>query len=276
MNIQDFAFLHPELHNQGQTLILNLDHGKANEMGSQALKAWEALTEYLQSGKVQSLITTSNRQSKSGKAIFISGADVTERVGWDDDKIKAHVRWQRNVLSNLRKAPVFHIAIANGLALGWGTEFMLCCDYRLATGHSTFALPETRLGILPGAGGTSELWMEIGVAHALRLGMTGEFIDGSESTRIGLTQEFHQHAEDAFKRALMLCDMVNRKSPSAIAAFKTALLQSRGLNSTDRQELEAQAYEHCVASGDAAIGRHNFAKINQGEAIEWADFRPFS
>ena len=81
---------------------------------------------------------------------------------------------------------MFHGVVAHGVALGWGTEFMLTADWRIAVDNAVFGLPETGLGIVPGAGGTAELWAEIGVGQALKMGMTGERIDASEAKRIGL------------------------------------------------------------------------------------------
>ena len=133
MSLESFSALHPTLTPDRSILHLSLNHGKANEMGSDLLRAWSNLTSFLEKGTVRALITTSQRKSRSGKAIFISGADVTERKGWDNSEVKKHVRWQREVLHNLRKAPVFHICVVDGIALGWGTEFLLCCDYRITT-----------------------------------------------------------------------------------------------------------------------------------------------
>ena len=276
MSLDSFSIFQPTLSGDKKTLVLNFSHGKANEMGSECLRAWEAVTDFLSEGTVRTLITTSQKKSRSGKPIFISGADVTERKDWSDEQVKEHVRWQRRVLQALRQAPIFHIAVVDGIAFGWGTEFMLCCDYRITTKQSIFALPETGLGILPGAGGTSELWMEIGVAHALRLGMTGEQIPGTEAVRIGLCQEECLDWRDGMLRAKNLSDLVGQKSPTAIAAFKNALLASRGQTQENRAELEAKAYEHCVDSGEAAIGRANFKKILAKESVQWSPYRSFS
>ena len=270
MNLAELSILNPQL--KDGVLVLDLNHGRANEMGSDCLRAWEALSAQLEQGKVRAVITTSQRLSSKGKPIFISGADVTERRGWNSDRVKSHVRWQRQVLQRLRNAPVFHIAVVDGVAFGWGTEFMLCCDYRISTARSVFALPETSLGILPGAGGTSELWMEIGVAQALRLGMTCERIDGEEAKNIGLIQECTSDWASAMERAKELASLAALRSPTAIAAFKQALLSSRGREPQQRTELEAQAYEHCVSSGEAAIGRENFKSILAGEAVKWGPF----
>lgn len=276
MDTETFSILNPSLIEEGRTLVLSLNHGKANEMGSNTLHAWTEVTKALEAGTIRSVITTSERLSRSGKPIFISGADVTERTGWTNEQVKAHVRWQRDTLAKLRKAPVFHCALVHGVALGWGTEFLLCCDYRVATPTARFGLPETSLGILPGAGGTSELWMEIGIAHAMRLGMTGEQIGSTEAARIGLVQEESTDYTAGFNRLLELCKLANRRSPSALSAFKSALLAARGLTGPERLGLEARAYEHCVDSGDAAVGRAHFKDIIQGEIPPWSPFQSFS
>ena len=131
----------------------------------------------------------------------------------------------------------------------------------LPSSQASFGLPETGLGILPGAGGASELQALIGAAHTLRLGMTGERIDASEALRIGLVQETVADFSLGFERAASLCNMVSKKSPSALAAFKRGVLESLGEPAHVRVEHEARAYEHCVESGEAAIGRASFQTI---------------
>lgn len=272
MDLSKCETLNPIYNKELRSLELHLEHGKANEMGSEQLFAWEQICEILEKGEVRSLFTTSQRKSRSGKSIFIAGANVTERSGWTDAQVKAHVQWQREVLMRLRRVPCFHICLVDGIALGWGTEFLLTADYRITTPNATFGLPETGLGILPGAGGTSELWMEIGIAHALRLGMAGERIGSQEATRIGLTQESVDSWDTGKQRATQLMQSALTRSPTAAAAFKSALLQSKGLDTQQRVEREGQAYNHCVDTGEAQIGRQHFKEILKGEIIEWGSF----
>ena len=125
---------------------------------------------------------------------------------------------------------------------------------------------------LPGAGGTSDLWQEIGIAHALRLGMTGEKINSTEACKIGLCQEEFADSNQAMTRALALTDRIAKNSPTAVAAYKSALLASVGRGSNLRQGLEAQAYEHCVNTQEAAIGRAHFGSK---APTPWGVFRPF-
>ena len=254
-------------------LTIELNHGRANEMGSAALDDWEQVCAFLETGGARAVVTLSRRRSRKGTPIFIAGADVTERQGWSDAQVKTHVRRQRQVLSRLRRVPAFHVAVVDGVALGWGTEFLLCCDYRVSGPNATFGLPETGLGILPGAGGTSELWTMVGVSQALRLGMTGERISPAEAVRIGLLQESVPSLDEGVQRAHELAARVARNSPTAVAAFKAAVLASVGQPGIARSELEARAYEHCVDSGEAAIGRASFKQILAGEGADWGPLR---
>ena len=254
-------------------LTVTMNHGRVNEMGSVELRDWSQVTAALQSGSHRALITHSTKVTRSGKPIFIAGANVTERVGWTVAEVKAHVRWQRSTLAALRRAPAFHVTVVDGLALGWGTEFMITADYRIATPNARFALPETGIGILPGAGGTSELSRIVGPNQALRLGMTGEQIDAEEALRIGLVDEIAADAAAAMDRARVLAELAAKRSPTAVGAFKQGVLASLSMEEDERAELEAKAYELCVDSGDAAIGRENFKAITAGQPVEWGPKR---
>jgi len=258
----------------GRVLVVELDHGRVNEMGRIEIGEWSDLASSLHDSDVRALVTTSQKQTSKGTPIFIAGANVTERADWSDAEVRTHVRWQRETLLRLRKAPVFHIAVADGLALGWGTEFLITADYRIATERASFALPETGIGILPGAGGTSELPHIIGVNQALRLGMTGERIDAHEALRIGLVDEVTADGTAGMTRAMALADMVSRRSPTAVSAYKAAVLRNQEQGRDAARDLEGRAYEHCLDSGDAAIGRAEFKRITSGESVDWNSRQP--
>ncbi len=258
---------------ESAVLTVTMNHGRVNEMGSQELQDWATITDHLHKGSCRALITRSLKHTRSGTPIFIAGANVTERVGWSSEQVKAHVRWQRETLAGLRRAPVFHVTVVEGMALGWGTEFMITADYRIGTAQARFALPETGIGILPGAGGTSELSRIIGPNQALRLGMTGEQIGAEEALRIGLIDELYPDGEQAMARARELAERASTRSPTAVGAFKRGVLASLSMDEDARTELEARAYELCVDSGDAAIGRENFKAITAGEPVQWGPRR---
>ncbi len=273
MKALELHSLHANVSEDGNILKITLDHGRVNEMGSTELRDWESITERLNDGQFRALLTTSNKVTRSGKRIFIAGANVTERADWTSDQVKAHVRWQRTTLADLRQASVFHVTIVDGLALGWGTEFMITADYRIGTTDARFALPETSIGILPGAGGTSELSRIIGPNQTLRLGMTGEQISAEEALRIGLIDELFESKDEAIARGTELAKLAAKRSPTATAAFKKGVLTSLSMAAGERAELEARAYELCVDSGEAAIGRANFKAITAGESVAWGPLK---
>ena len=273
MNPIDLHSLHASVSSDGSVLHVTLDHGRVNEMGSSELGDWDTITEHLNGGRFRALLTTSDKVTRSGKRIFIAGANVTERSQWSVDQVKAHVRRQRSTLAALRHVPAFHVTVVDGLALGWGTEFMITADYRIGTPSARFALPETSIGIVPGAGGTSELSKIIGPNQALRLGMTGEQISAEEALRIGLIDELAESKDAAMERARALTSLAAKRSPTAVGAFKQGVLASLSMAAEDRTELEAQAYELCVDSGDAAIGRKHFKAITAGETVSWGQLK---
>ncbi len=274
MTIPNLQSLNIRSEAEGRILVVELDHGRVNEMGSGELADWERLTAALENTEARALITTSTKTTRRGTPIFIAGANVTERADWSDTQVRAHVRRQRAALAALRQAPIFHIVVVDGLALGWGTEFLITADYRIAGPQARFALPETGIGILPGAGGTSSLPQIIGVNQALRLGMTGEQIDANEAERIGLVDEVVADHPTGMQRAMALAEMVARRSPTAVSAYKTAVLAALSGSDAERQELEALAYELCLDSGDAAIGRASFKAITAGEDVTWGPRKP--
>ncbi|MBH25393.1 MAG: hypothetical protein CMH57_13290 [Myxococcales bacterium] len=258
---------------EGPVAVVEFSHGKANEMGTAQLEALEALCEELVERSARALVTWSRKVSRRGTPIFVAGADVLERRGWSEARVEEHVGYQREVLGRVRALPLFHVTLVHGVALGWGTEFLITADYRLATPTASFALPETGLGIVPGAGGTTELWTLIGVPQAMRMGMTGERLDAAEALRIGLVQEVTPDVDAGLERARELSRGVARRSPTSIAAFKAALLGSVGQPRPRRQELEARAYAHCLQQGDAAVGRQHFKAILAGEQAPWGERR---
>jgi enoyl-CoA hydratase/carnithine racemase len=266
--------LHIEDAPNGRWRELTLHHGKANEIGTQQLDELEALIASMQrSDTLAALITRSTQRTRAGTPVFVAGANVLERVGWTEDAVIAHVARQRGILRRLAEAPVFHIAIVDGVAYGWGAEYTLTADYVLVSPGARFALPETGLGILPGAGGTTELQRRIGPGHTARLAMTGETIDADEAVRIGLAHACCPSPEAALAEARRLAAAAATRSPTANTTFKAALLASQGLNRSEAAAVEAAAYAHTVRSGEAAIGRARFAAASDDLKPAWGPRR---
>lgn len=122
----------------------------------------------------------------AGEKAFCAGADITELTGRCLADQKAGAERGQKVFAKLDDLPMPSIALVNGYAFGGGCELSLACTFRLALPKAKFGLPEIKLGLIPGYGGTQRLPRLIGEARALELILTGRTVGAEEAERIGL------------------------------------------------------------------------------------------
>jgi len=175
-----------------------------------------AITELQEDGSVGVVIVTG-----AGKA-FQSGADVEELSRMTPLQI---LRWNQGVVENFEnlermRQPV--IAAINGYALGGGLELALACTIRIAADSAKLGLPEVKIGILPGAGGTQRLPRLIGKGLAAEMILTGEMIDAHEAYRIGLVNRV-VHPDKLMLTAQEIARKILKNAPIAVALAKDAI-----------------------------------------------------
>ena len=122
----------------------------------------------------------------AGTKAFCAGADIKELTGRSLVAQKEGAEAGQGVLAKLDKLPMPSVAIINGYAFGGGLELALACTFRVATANAKMGLPEIKLGLIPGYGGTQRLPRVIGEARALEMIMTGRAVDAEEALRNGL------------------------------------------------------------------------------------------
>src|ERR1700739_2609217 len=125
----------------------------------------------------------------AGEKAFIAGADIGELAKNNAVQAKEYTHPGQNVLNLIENLGKPVIACINGFALGGGCEMALACTIRLASENAKFGLPEVKLGILPGYGGTQRLPRLVGKGVALQLILSGAMIGAQEAYRIGLVNE---------------------------------------------------------------------------------------
>lgn len=138
-------------------------------------------------GRIKAVIV---RSGKPG--MFIAGADISEIQGITDPaEASAKAAAGQAVFRRLEKLPVPTIAAIDGICLGGGTELSLACTYRLASDRpeTRIGLPEVRLGIIPGFGGTVRLPRLVGLSAALDMIVSGRQISARQAAKIGLVDE---------------------------------------------------------------------------------------
>ena len=126
---------------------------------------------------------------RSGKAAFIVGADITEFLSLflvPQEQLSQWLHFANSVFNRLEDLPVPTISAVNGYALGGGCECVLATDYRLATPDLRIGLPETKLGIMPGFGGSVRMPRLLGADSALEIIAAGKDVSADQALKIGL------------------------------------------------------------------------------------------
>ena len=153
--------------------------------------------------------------------MFCAGADLKERRGFTLDETRAFLGGSAACWTVCGAArPV--VAAINGAAFGGGLELALACDLRLAAEGASMGLVETRLGIIPGAGGTQRLTRLVGAARAKEAIFTGRRFDAATARAWGLVSEVVP-AADLEAVAERLAGEIAGAAPLAVAAAKTAI-----------------------------------------------------
>jgi enoyl-CoA hydratase/carnithine racemase len=179
---------------------------------------------------------------RSDQKVFSAGADLAlMRSRFDSaDGRKAMValaRAMQSAFALLAASPLASIAEIGGAAMGGGLELALACDLRIASAAAKLGLPEARLGLLPGAGGTQRLTRICGEASAKRLILGAEAVDGTEAERLGVVQWAVPQAELP-ARARQLAQEIAALPADALAACKRCIAAAQGAGG---YELELEA-----------------------------------
>lgn len=122
----------------------------------------------------------------AGEKSFCAGADIKELMNRSLEEQRRGTELGQSVFALLDRLRIPSIALVNGYAFGGGCEIALACSFRLAAPHARFALPEIKLGLIPGYGGTQRLPRLVGESRALEMILTGRTVEAEEALRIGL------------------------------------------------------------------------------------------
>lgn len=165
-----------------EAAIITLDRPRAlNALSYEALaELAERFAEVARSDARVLLITG------AGNRAFCAGADIRQLMGRALGEEKRATEHGQRTFAMLDDLPIASVAVVNGHALGGGLELALACTFRLATANASLGLPEIRLGMVPGYGGTQRLPRLVGESRALEMILSGRSVPADEALRIGL------------------------------------------------------------------------------------------
>lgn len=212
----------------------------------------EAVESVKKNNKVRSVILCS-----MVPGVFCAGADLKERAKMHQSEVGPFVYKARALLTELGNLPMPTIAAIDGAALGGGLEMALACDIRVAATSAKMGLVETKLAIIPGAGGTQRLPRTISVSLAKELIFAARVIDGSEAKALGLANhavEQNNKGDAAYLRALELAREFNPQGPIAIRLAKLAINQGIEVDLTTGLAIEEACYAQVIPTKDRLEG----------------------
>jgi enoyl-CoA hydratase/carnithine racemase len=189
----------------------------------------------------------------AGERAFCAGADLKERAGLSPSQVRAFIHTIRNLFSDIEQLPQPVIAAVNGVALGGGTELALASDLRIAAESATLGLTETRLAIIPGAGGTQRLPRLVGKGKAKELIFTGRRIDANQALAIGLVNQVCA-ARELLEACGALAAEICEAGPIAVAQAKYAINHGMETDLGTGLAIESGAYWVTIPTEDRLEG----------------------
>jgi len=192
----------------------------------------------------------------AGRA-FVAGADISRLAAAQTGELERFARRGQDVFRRIEVSSKPVIAAVNGFALGGGCELALACHIRIASTQAKFGLPEVKLGLIPGYGGTQRLPRLIGRGAALQLILTGDPIDGTEAARIGLANAVVE-PDALIGAARAMATTMLKNAPIAMARAIEAV--DVGLDATleDGLRLEARLFGSLESTADMREGTKAF------------------
>ena len=193
----------------------------------------------------------------SGDRAFAAGADIRALAETDAASgLAASQRGQQVfalIASHLEAAGKPVLAAINGVALGGGCELALACTIRIASDKARLGLPEVKLGLIPGYGGTQRLTRLIGRSAALRLMLSAQIVDALEALGLGLVDDIAPAAE-LLPRALTLAQTIASMAPLAVAGVLEAVARGEDQPLPEALATEAHIFGRLCATADKQEG----------------------
>lgn len=193
----------------------------------------------------------------SGSKAFVAGADIKEMQSLTPSEMQNFVTAGQELMNSIQALPIPVVAVIQGYALGGGLELALACDLIVASSKARLGLPEVKLGLIPGFGGTQRLTARVGLGAARRLILSGEDIGAEDAYRLGLVDykcepDVMEETTTSVLRSLLA------RSPAALAAAKRAANSFYQVNQRDGLAVERAEFVQLAGGTEAVEGMRAF------------------
>ena len=193
----------------------------------------------------------------AGEKAFVAGADISEMGNLSPLQAEQYSRLGQGVMNRIENLGKPVIAAVNGFALGGGCELAMACTLRVAAESAHFGLPEVKLGIIPGFGGTQRLARLVGKGRALQLILTAATIDAREAWRIGLVNEVVGPGQ-LMEQAHAVLRQILANAPIGIRMAMAAVHNGTEVGLNAGLAMERANFSICVGTDDQREGTSAF------------------
>jgi enoyl-CoA hydratase/carnithine racemase len=237
----------------GAIVEIVLDRPPANALGLEIIDGLHTAMDYAQAVDAKVIVLAS-----AVDGFFAAGADIKHMSAVDPASFREYGDALRGAVERLVDLPIFSVAAVDGLALGGGLELAMACTLRVGATGARLGLPEVKLGLIPGAGGTQRLPRLVGRGRALDLMLTGREVEADEAFWIGLVDRFAEPDTTARATAWQLArDLAQASTPAQLAVVRTVdAAYDRPLS--EGLHFEAEQVQGVFEQGEAVEGIRAF------------------
>lgn len=234
--------------------FVTIDRPKAlNALNDATLTEMEAVFDHCRDDEsVRAVVLTG-----AGDKAFVAGADINELAKMDPLGAKRLAKRGQAVLARLEKMGKPTVAMVNGFALGGGLELALACTLRTASTSAQVGLPEVKLGIIPGYGGTQRLLRIAGPGVAREWILTGDMYSAEEAHRVGVVNRLF--APDELREGtLKLVNTILARGPVAVSFAMEAVNRGSNMPQAEGESLECDLFGLAASTADMKEGMGAF------------------
>jgi len=240
-------------HANGVTTLTINRPEKLNALNAQVIDALSsAFAEAAEDSQTRVVVLTG-----AGEKAFVAGADIAELSDLDVQQAQTFVERGHALMQSIERLGKPVIAAINGFALGGGCELALACTMRIASDNAMLGLPEVKLGLIPGYGGTQRLGRIVGRGRALHMMLTGDPITADAAFTAGLVSDVVA-AQDLETSVDKLAAKLAGGAPLAMRAIMDSVHEGADLSLEDAIAVETSQFVAICQTGDMREGSSAF------------------
>jgi len=231
------------LDNRGEIFWVTIHRpGDRNSIDSALMKELGQVLTEAEKSRARAIIFTG-----AGNEYFIGGADGIEMMQCRPQGARAFSVRIQKLFNRMEDSPLILVAAINGFCFGGGFEFAMACDLRVASEEARIGLPEVKVGIIPGGGGTQRLPRLVGMGRALEMILSGKLYKGKEAFEIGLVHSVAP-PDQLLGAAERILEPVFRNPQHALSQAKKAVRSSARMTLAGGLRVESEAFSRCFGN----------------------------